>query len=734
VRSSLKILRNLTLRSKIMLMLLPASLLSMALAAFIGYVTARDALTTQVTAQLTAVRSSKKTQIEAYFRNLRDTFGVFAEDVAVVSAAQGFTDGFNQLGRQKLAPERTKALESFYRELFTPELNKAPGFENMSAESLIPRTDRGAEAQALFMVENPNKAGERVKLSDHPVSNPYTLAHYTYHPWLSDLAKRLKLYDLFIVSEDGNVVYSAAKEPDFATNLNDGPYSTTVLGRLFRQVVGEHRRGYVKLSDFEFYAASGGAPAQFIATPIYANFKLVGVLIGQVSIDEISRTLNGERSWQADGLGTTGFAYVTGPSMLLRNDHRTFVERRDEFLADAKTHGYRDTEVDAMARQGTTVLRYKMNTEGVRQALQGAGGVVNTDNVLGRKSMQAFAPLSIPDLTWILNVEMEHAEIFAPLERLKWIMMVVACVLTLLSSLFAMLMAAQFVKPIRALVDGIDAVKAGRTDIQVIKRSDDEIGQLADNFNTMTLAIKDRDGIIAGKNKAYASLLTRLFPGVVADRMRAGEEQIIDTVPNVTLIYLSIDGFTYATERMSGRESVGLLNAIVDAFDAAGENAGVERVKTMGEHYVAACGLSVPRLDHAERAVAFVNAVALEVKRLGAEFECQLGLRASLASGTVHAGLVGNQRFVYDVWGRPLNLVRRLVHETARDEVRITAETYQDLTPDNGFTERPALYSSTEGQVACYGREIQLTSTAVPMARDKASAVPPTVARTRTDV
>jgi class 3 adenylate cyclase len=727
VKSSLQALRNLTLRSKIMLMLLPASLLSMALAAFIGYSAARDALTAQVTAQLTAVRSSKKTQIEAYFRNLRDTFGVFAEDVAVVSAAQAFADGFNQLGRQKLTPERAKALESYYRESFAPELNKTPDFEKVSPESLIPRTDRSAEAQALFIAENPTKAGDRGQFSDHPVSNPYTLAHYTHHPWLSDLAKRLKFYDLFIVAEDGSVVYSAAKEPDFATNLIDGPYATTVLGRLFRQVVGEHRRGYVKLSDFEFYTASGGAPSQFIATPIYANFKLVGVLIGQISIDEISRTLNGERSWQADGLGTTGFAYVTGPSMFLRNDHRMFIEHRDDFLRNAKTHGYRDAQVDAMARQGTTVLRYKMNTEGVRLALQGANGVVKTDNILGRDSIQAFTPLSIPDLTWILNVEMEHSEIFAPLERLKWTMMVVACVLALLSSLLAMLMAAQFVKPIRALVDGIDAIKAGKTDIQITKNSEDEIGRLADDFNTMAATIKDRDGIIASKNKAYASLLTHLFPVVVANRMRAGEQQIIDTVPNVTLIYLSIDGFTYATEHMSGSESMVLLNAIVDAFDAAGQNAGIERVKTMGEHYVAACGLSVPRLDHAERAVGFVDAAELEVKRLGAEFKCKLGIRASLASGTVHAGLVGNQRFVYDVWGRPLNLVRRLVHETDNDEIRVTAETFQHLALDNGFTERPSLHSSTEGQVACYGRQIRSVSTQGPITRDSTSVAPRTI-------
>jgi class 3 adenylate cyclase len=687
-------------------MILPLSLLSMAAAALVAYVTARDSLTHLATEHLTAVRSAKKAQVESYFRTLTSTFGAFSEDVGMAAASQLLIDGFNQLGRDKLDPQRTKALEAYYREQFVPALNKTPGFEKVAADDLLPRTDRSAEAQSLFIVENPHERDKRAMLLDHPVSNPYTLAHYTYHGWLRSLADRLKLYDLFVVSESGWVVYSVAKELDFATNLVDGPYATSHVGRLFRQVSSEHRKGYVKLSDFAFYTPSYGEPAMFVATPVYAGHKLVAVLMGQVSNAELSRTMNGDKSWRADGLGATGFAYVTDASKLLRNDHRRFIEKPDQFFKNAASLGYSEPAIEAMRRQSTTVLRYKMDIEGVNRALAGETVVVSGKNTLGQEALQAVTPLSIPDLSWILGVHIEEDEIHAPLIQLERKMMIIAAILTLLSTLFAMWVAARFVRPIQALMSGIEAIKTGRRDVKIEKLADDEFGRLTDSFNTMATAINERDDIIASKNKAYSGLLNRVFPEVVAERMRKGEAQIVDTLPNVTMIYVSIYGFTRAMEGSSGTASMALLNEIIDDFDTVAERIGVDRVKTFGEHYIAACGLGTPRLDHTARAVDFADALAGEMRRISAEHGIKLGLRVSIASGKVHAGLVGNRRFVYDVWGLPLNLVRRLIHEAAQDEMLITEQAYQQLPAGSGFVERPPVASLSLMSIACRRRSL----------------------------
>ena len=710
-----KSLGGLTLRSKILLMVLPIALLSMGVAALIAYSSSQDALTVQAQAQVAAIRNSKKSELENYFRQLRSTFSVFGGDVGVAAATQSFSDAFDALGRQKLAPERLKALEAYYRNEFVPVLNKSPGFEQVTAEQLIPHSDRTLEAQALFISENPNKPDQRDKLVDSPANNPYTLAHFTYHEWLRNLEQRFDFYDLFLISNTGTIIYSTKKETDLGTSLVDGPYANTNLGQLYRQIQSANRSGLVKLADYDFYPPSGGAPAMFIGTPIYSNFKMIGLLVGQISIDAVERTLNRNRSWRADGLGESGFVYVTGPSQLLRNNHRIFIEHPDEFLARAASQGYRPAEIDAIKRESATVLRYRMNTEGVRRAERGEQGQVQALNSQGNESLQAYAPLDIADVNWVLNANIERDEILAPLEHLKRTMLIVACALTLLCTLLAMGMAAWFVRPINALMDGIEAIKQGRTDVTIAERSDDEFGRLAHSFNEMAATVRNRDEVIASKNKAYAGLLHRVFPDVVADRLRSGEEQIIDTLPNVSLIYVSVDGFVGATDKMTGAESMQLLNEIVDRIDAVADRLGVERVKTMGEHYIAACGLTTPRLDHATRAVEFADAVAAELKLVGKGRGIELGVRASVACGRVHAGLVGNHKFVFDVWGRPLNVARRLLSEIGADEIRVTQDVLHQLGPDNSFDQRPVTTSVALGEIASFGRALRATAASAPV-------------------
>lgn len=699
-------LRSLTLRSKLLLMLLPTSLLSMGTVAVLGYESGKQALTEQATAQVLSVRASKKQQIENYFRTMRDTFGVFGDDVAVVSAMSLFKDGFNQLGRVRLPDDRRRKLEDYYRKSFLPVLAKRSPGEAVLYENVWPRTDKSIEAQTLFIAEN-SAAPDRSRLVDHPTSNPYTLAHFTYHPWFRDVAQRLKLYDLMLVDADsGAVVYSVMKEPDFATSLIDGPHANTNVGRLFRQVLGEHKKGLVRMSDFENYVPSNFDPSMFIATPVYNNYKLTGVLVGQLSVDEISRTMNGEKSWAQDGLGQTGNAFVAGPGMLLRSEHRGIIEQKDEFLAQLKANGYVEQVVEEIRQSNTGILRLPMNMEGVRRAMQGASGTVLASNTSGRVSLQAYAPLAIPDLSWNLVAQIDQDEILAPQYRFQRNLMILACALALATTLAAMGLASRFLRPVEKLIDGLGRMRQGATDVTLTKTSDDEFGKLTDSFNGMYQTIREKDRVIADKSKAHDALLGQLFLPAIAERLKRGEAQIVDRVSNVTVIYATIIGYVRETDSLDAVQSMQLLSELFDAMDSIAAEHGVERVKTFGEQYIAVCGLTVPRLDHAQRAVAFCDALSSEVKRIVIEKGMHFQLRASLASGEVNAGIVGSNRYAFDIWGKPLSFVRRLIHDTDGNEVRITAETMALIGGTSGFMERPVVQALTLGPIRNFGRQL----------------------------
>jgi class 3 adenylate cyclase len=147
-----------------------------------------------------------------------------------------------------------------------------------------------------------------------------------------------------------------------------------------------------------------------------------------------------------------------------------------------------------------------------------------------------------------------------------------------------------------------------------------------------------------------------------------------------------------------------LLSDLFDAADTLAEQKGIDRIRTFGEHYIAAVGLSVPRLDHAHRAVEFADALAAEWGRLAHERGLPLRLRVALASGDIRLGLIGANRFTWDVWGRTLNTVRRLVHEAGENELRIAASTYELLGNKDTFVQKANISTASIGSLTSYAR------------------------------
>ena len=701
-------LSNLSLLSKLLLMLLLTSLSSAGLIAWIGYSNGNAALTKQAFSQLESLRSSKKQQIEWYFKNMRDTFRTFGEDVTVVSAMSAFKDGFAQLGTASLTPDRRNALRKFYSDDVVPKIS-ASRLGTPQLQNLVPRNDRATELQALYISENPDKA-DRSQLADHPVSNAYTLAHFTYHPWFRGLAGRLNFYDVMLIDGDsGNVVYTVAKEIDLGGSLIDGPFANSSLGQLFKQVVKNQQRGDVKLVDFAFYQPSYNAPSMFIATPIYANWKFLGVLVAQVSDKSINDFMTNNGAWKKQGLGDSGELFLAGEDKLMRTNSRFLLEDKPGYVKTLEAAGVNEDQIGGIDAMNSTMLLQSADTEALRAALRGETSTVEYNDYRGVATLGSFAPLSIPDLHWALVVKQDIAEVLRPQTDFARNVMLATCLLALLIPLIAMFLARRFLRPLNALLAGIEKLRSGQAAVAVETRGNDEFGRLTTAFNTMAQTVRDRDDTILGKSRAYEALLRHIFPDVIADRMKKGEGQIVESLPQVSVIFASIHGFVQVTDQMDGEQSIALLNEIVDAFDAAAEELGIEKVKTMGEHYLAACGLTVTRLDHARRAVDFADRMAVELARIAKREQLSLQLRIGIDSGRVHAGLVGNRKFFYDVWGKPPNVARGIVNETGINEVRLSEDTYQILRQPADFTSCEVFESKSLGSMRTWGRQLVLT-------------------------
>jgi class 3 adenylate cyclase len=235
-------------------------------------------------------------------------------------------------------------------------------------------------------------------------------------------------------------------------------------------------------------------------------------------------------------------------------------------------------------------------------------------------------------------------------------------------------------------MQAVHKLSAGDTDTHIEIDREDEYGELASAFNKAVNRINSQQQTIEHKTSENRALLEHIFPPAIADRIERGEQNIANRISNVTVLFTSMRGFNAYAETLTPQDAVNELNHLISAFDEAAEQFGVEKIKTIGDSYMAACGLTVPRLDHARRSLEFTREVLAIVRRYNHEKGADLALRIGLHCGPVIAGVVGTTRFVYDVWGDTVNIASRIRFEADPNTIMITSAIFERLDEKDEFT------------------------------------------------
>ncbi len=197
-------------------------------------------------------------------------------------------------------------------------------------------------------------------------------------------------------------------------------------------------------------------------------------------------------------------------------------------------------------------------------------------------------------------------------------------------------------------------------------------------------------------------LLLNILPAEIAERLKAGEEPIADLHPEVTVLFADLVGFTaYAAERHP-HEVVTALNRIFTRFDAIVQAHGLEKIKTIGDAYMAVAGVPHPRPDHVEAAALAALEMQAALARLNAEMDTALHMRVGLDCGPVVAGVLGTHKFSYDVWGDTVNTASRLQTLAAPGEVQVSERVYRRLHSRFDLTPRGDLDVKGKGKMTTY--------------------------------
>lgn len=392
----------------------PTVLITLAVTMF-GFWQGKTALETRYDISVHATMAEKSRALNTWLDGIETDMRVLAEGQATQEAITAFSFGWTMLGPQA-----------------------------------------GATLQDLYIHSNPHPAGQKDALLAAEDDSAWSTTHARYHAGFRSFQKERAYYDLFVFDLKGNLVYSVFKELDFATNFVDGPYADSGLGVAYRGAV-KAARGELVYSGFDPYAPSAGAPANFIATPVYsAEGQRIGVAALQINIDVPMAILS-----DSEVLGETGIIYA--------------VNAAGRALSASPREG------------GHAVLAQLPDLPHLMQARMGAQ--FQTHDVTGLSGNPVLVEAMSFERAgerWALVFEQDEREAQAAVGGLFASTLIQTLVVTVMVMILAVLVARLVTGRIAGLATSVERIKAGDYDSDVEQaETSDEIGDIAKTLRVL---------------------------------------------------------------------------------------------------------------------------------------------------------------------------------------------------------------------------------------------------------
>ena len=676
-RSLVERLRSLGFQSKLLIMLLVVSVLSVLVAGVLGYVSGTDSLREAEYQRLTQLRESRHREISNYYEGISDAATVLTHSSATINAVQDFAGAFAELQKTPLPPGAAEAVSKYYETVFGPELEKGLGTK-ADPELYKPASNAETYLQNLYTVPAQGDFNRAIAMAKTGDPSEWAKLNEQYQPFFADFVERFDFDDVLLLDTAGNIVYTAYKGVELGANVLEAPYTTTDLADAYRKVMRATSVDEVIFTDYENYAPSYGAPTPWVVTPIGDAGGIHGALALQLSSEGINKVMTGDRNWEKEGLGKTGETYLAGRDHLMRSISRELIENPERFVKDVVANGTPDSVAKREVEVGDSVLLQPVRTTAVDMALAGQSGVSTNESYMGQTSLVAYAPLNVPGLEWAVIARIDRAEALAPVSAFARNIALSTAAIVLVVCLLALMFARILTRPVKSLAEAVRRVSGGELDVSVPVTSKDEFGELAAAFNEMSASLQTKQELIVSQRKENDDLLASLMPETVARRYREGESNISTQHRDVSVVYAQLLGFDEFSRSMQTEQSVSMLNALVEAFDDAADRHGVEQVRSMQDTgLLATCGLVVPRVDHSSRTIAFAKELTETVQRYNDRNGARLAIRVGIDSGAVTSGLVGERSTIYALWGEAVDLAHRVHSANMADGVFVSDRVHQ---------------------------------------------------------
>jgi methyl-accepting chemotaxis protein len=394
---------------------LPLALVGSALAVGVGiggaaYLIGLDTVQAQREQAMLASVESSSSKVADYFATVEGDLRLFAQRSDTVTAIEGMTRSFG-------------------------EMKSGLGDGAM------------AVYQKAYVTGNPHPGEGYLLDTSGGLAGSYDSQHKRFHPGFRALLLERGYSDIFLLNLEGELVYSSAKNPDFAGNFTaDAALAGSGLGVAFAEAKGLPP-GQASFVDFSNYAPLGGAPASFMAMPVYKDAAVVGVMGLEILPEAVTRHVS-------QGLGQSGEVVIVGADGLLRSE--------------------------SVFTPGADVLQTGFTADPVTQALAGRPAMGISEGYRDTKMVISANPVTVHDVTWAVAAVQPEAEMMAPVVEMRNAMLGIGAALLAIAAGLSLLFARSVSRPITQLTGTMQALADGRLEVEVKGTTGrDELGAMA---------------------------------------------------------------------------------------------------------------------------------------------------------------------------------------------------------------------------------------------------------------
>ncbi|VXD24890.1 Multi-sensor Hybrid Histidine Kinase [Planktothrix serta PCC 8927] len=467
----------------------------------------------------------------------------------------------------------------------------------------------------------------------------------------------------------------------------------------------------------EIYAYFGSRVLVISANqPIYNQKKqLLGVASTDLTLERISQFLNGLK------IGKTGQTFV-----MEKNGYLVATSTLEEtFIVNAKkeeTERIKAVKSSNPLTQATSryLVEHFGNLDQIQQSTQ------LTFEINGKHQYLQVTPLSDQrGINWLIVVVVPESDFMAEIHANNQTTILLCLVALFVATLCGILTARWISTPILRLSQASQAIASGELDQTIPVESIQELGILANSFNTMTQQLKasfnelektnaelekrveERTADLRLEKERSEQLLLNILPEAIAEQLKQDTKAIASAIEEVTILFADIVGFTPLSSKVPPIELVGVLNEMFSIFDNLAEHNGLEKIKTIGDAYMVVGGLPLPKPNHAEAiadmALGMQAAMShfqapLERFNIGSQFQIRIGIN----TGSVVAGVIGIKKFIYDLWGDAVNIASRMESSGEPGRIQVTEATYERIKHQYNFEKRGKISIKGKGEMTTY--------------------------------